>query len=63
MADIDGNNQIDYEEFMKHFPDMLKWIRFHRVIEKALSEMDNIKEEEGIPIEQIVKEEEESKHN
>jgi len=24
MADIEGNNQIDYEDFMKHIQDMLK---------------------------------------
>lgn len=28
MADVDGNNQIDYEEFMKHFAEMLKRIWF-----------------------------------
>jgi len=26
MADVDGDNQIDYEEFMKHFTEMLKRI-------------------------------------
>jgi len=50
MADINGDNRIDYEEFMKHFTDMLKWIRFHRVIEKTLKDIENYVEEEGIPI-------------
>jgi Ca2+-binding EF-hand superfamily protein len=33
MADINGDNSIDYEEFMKHFVDMLKRIRFMTVIQ------------------------------
>ena len=56
MADVDGDNQIDYEEFMKHFTDMLKRIRFHWVIEKALKDMSNTTVEEGIPIEQLEEE-------
>lgn len=55
MADINGDNSIDYEEFMKHFVDMLKRIRFMTVIQQALSSPDVEKKE--VPIEQLEKEE------
>ena len=29
MADIDGNEKIDYQEFMKHFKDVLFFVKFH----------------------------------
>lgn len=38
MADINGDNAIDYEEFMKHFRDMLKRVRFMKVITSAVSD-------------------------
>ena len=28
-ADLNGDGSIDYEEFMKHFNDLIKLIRFH----------------------------------
>ena len=28
-ADINNDGRIDYEEFMKHFLDILKMLRFH----------------------------------
>ena len=36
MADINGDGAIDYEEFMKHFNDMLKRVRFMRIAQEAL---------------------------
>ena len=29
IADIDGNQRIDYQEFMKHFKDTLYLVKFH----------------------------------
>jgi Ca2+-binding EF-hand superfamily protein len=48
MADVNGDNCIDYEEFMKHFSDMLRRIRFMRQVEEALERALRPKEEEGI---------------
>lgn len=36
MADINGDGSIDYEEFMKHFQDMLKMVRFNALIKESL---------------------------
>ena len=41
-ADLNGDGQIDYEEFMKHFNDLIKIIRFHQKVNecyKAMLEM------------------------
>ncbi len=52
MADINGDNCIDYEEFMKHFSDMLRRIRFMDVVLDALKKA-NEPQEEGIPDEMV----------
>ena len=53
MADINGDGAIDYEEFMKHFNDMLKRIRFMRVSQQALEGAFDEVVEEGIPEDQL----------
>lgn len=55
MADTNGDNQIDYEEFMKHFTEMLNRIRFMRVILDSLKTPE--KPSEGIPIEALAQDE------
>jgi len=55
MADTNGDNQIDYEEFMKHFTEMLNRIRFMRVILDSIQSPE--KPAEGIPIEALVQDE------
>ncbi len=32
-SDINGDGRIDYEEFMKHFPEYLRMVRFHRTLQ------------------------------
>jgi Ca2+-binding EF-hand superfamily protein len=34
-ADVNGDERIDYEEFMKHFQDCLKMVRFHTTLQNA----------------------------
>ena len=34
-ADINGDGRIDYEEFMKHFTQNLRMIRFHHSLQEA----------------------------
>lgn len=37
-ADINGDERIDYEEFMKHFQDCLKIVRFQSQLQTAYVE-------------------------
>ena len=34
-ADVNGDERIDYEEFMKHFQDCLKMIRFQNQLQQV----------------------------
>ncbi len=34
-ADINGDGRIDYEEFMKHFAQNLRMVRFHHALQEA----------------------------
>lgn len=34
-ADVNGDERIDYEEFMKHFLDCLQMVRFHTTLQEA----------------------------
>lgn len=36
-ADLDGSGNIDFEEFMKHFTDILDMIHFNRQLENQLT--------------------------
>lgn len=41
QADLNGDGVIDFEEFMKHFSDLLNMIEFeHSLQEKYLEELD-----------------------
>jgi len=42
-ADINGDGRIDYEEFMKHFTDMLRMVR----IQNSLQEAYNLYKSQG----------------
>jgi len=37
-ADINGNGSIDFEEFMKHFKDILDMTHFHQQLQTKLEE-------------------------
>lgn len=39
IADTNGDGQIDYEEFMKHFTDFLQMVRFQAKIDINSSEI------------------------
>ena len=39
IADTNGDGKIDYEEFMKHFKDVLHHVRFHRKLTTSSSEI------------------------
>ena len=39
IADTNGDGKIDYEEFMKHFKDILHHVRFHRKLTTSSSEI------------------------
>lgn len=39
LADIDGNGRIDYQEFMKHFEDILYLIKFHNELQAHYDEL------------------------
>ena len=42
MADLNGDGQIDFEEFMKHFQDVLNMIEFNKKMhDKYLEEMND----------------------
>ena len=38
IADVDGNERIDYQEFMKHFKDTLFWVKFHSELQALYDE-------------------------
>ena len=38
LADIDGNQRIDYQEFMKHFKSMLYLVLFHAELQALYDE-------------------------
>ena len=38
-ADLNGDGQIDYEEFMKHINDLVKLIRFHKKVQESYNAM------------------------
>ena len=38
IADIDGNERIDYQEFMKHFNDTLFFVKFHSNLQALYDE-------------------------
>eukprot|EP01022_Parablepharisma_sp_SALTPOND_P028556 TRINITY_DN71144_c0_g1_i1.p2 TRINITY_DN71144_c0_g1~~TRINITY_DN71144_c0_g1_i1.p2 ORF type:complete len:530 (-),score=78.66 TRINITY_DN71144_c0_g1_i1:2633-4222(-) len=40
FADTNGNNKIDYEEFNKHFPSLLKIVKMHQILNDAASLVD-----------------------
>ena len=58
IADTNGDGQIDYEEFMKHFTNFLHMVRFQEKINKNSTE---IMERIAVEREQKVKEDEEKK--
>jgi len=35
FADTNGDNKIDYEEFNKHFPSLLKIVKMHQILNDA----------------------------
>jgi len=37
-SDINGDERIDFEEFMIHFVDFLKMVRFQNTLQKAYTE-------------------------
>ena len=39
LADIDGNGRIDYQEFMKHFEDIVFLIKFHNELQAHYDEL------------------------
>ncbi len=39
LADIDGNGRIDYQEFMKHFEDIMFLIKFHNELQAHYDEL------------------------
>ena len=39
IADTNGDGKIDYEEFMKHFKDILHHVRFHRKLSLCSGEL------------------------
>ena len=41
IADIDGNQRIDYQEFMKHFKDTLFLVKFHAELQALYDEEVN----------------------
>ena len=47
-ADINADGRIDYEEFMKHFQDCLKIVRFHNNLQNAYNEYKEI-QNQGSP--------------
>jgi len=58
MADTNGDGKIDYEEFMKHFRDVLDLTRFQKLLNsKELERMTTKKEHRAA----LRKEEEEVK--
>ncbi|TNV71958.1 hypothetical protein FGO68_gene12608 [Halteria grandinella] len=38
-ADVNGDERIDYEEFMKHFQDCLKMVRFQNQLQNAYNDV------------------------
>ena len=51
IADIDGNQRIDYQEFMKHFKDTLFLVKFHAELQALYDEelsSVNLTSQEGI---------------
>lgn len=56
MADTNGDGKIDYEEFMKHFRDVLDLTRFQRLLNTRESEHQTIKREQTLAQEQAEEE-------
>jgi len=46
MADTNGDGQIDYEEFMKHFRDVLDLTRFQKLLNIKEAQHMNYKKEQ-----------------
>ena len=45
VADIDGNEKIDYQEFMKHFKGTLFFVKFHSELQVLYDEeLSNLKQ-------------------
>ena len=42
-ADANGDGCIDYEEFMKHFNDVLHMVRFQHAVQAAMIELERKK--------------------
>ena len=41
FADTNGDNKIDYEEFNKHFPALLKIVKMHQILNDAAKLAEN----------------------
>jgi len=48
VADTDGNGQIDYEEFMKHFREVLDMVRFQTLVNTQTAEIMERRIEERV---------------
>jgi Ca2+-binding EF-hand superfamily protein len=47
FADTSGNNKIDYEEFNKHFPSLLKIVKMHKILNDSIKPPEKEPEEEA----------------
>lgn len=48
VADTNGDGQIDYEEFMKHFREVLEMVRFQKILHKQSTEFMEAKRQQAI---------------
>ena len=39
LADIDGDGRIDYQEFMKHFEEIVFMIKYHNALQAFYDEL------------------------